>query len=32
MPAAELRFYDGHAFLAQDPAAFPEVLDFLGAD
>ncbi len=30
---AELRFYEGgHAFLAQDPAAFPDILDFLTAD
>jgi pimeloyl-ACP methyl ester carboxylesterase len=30
IPGADLRFYDGgHAFLAQDPAAFPEILDFL---
>lgn len=29
---ADLRFYDGgHAFLAQDPAAFPDVLAFLGS-
>lgn len=27
---ADLRFYEGgHAFLAQDPVAFPDVLDFL---
>ena len=30
VPGAELRIYDGgHAFFAQDPAALPEVLDFL---
>lgn len=30
IPDAELRFYEGgHAFLAQDPAAFPDVLEFL---
>lgn len=30
---ADLRFYEGgHAFLAQDPAAFPDVLAFLTAD
>lgn len=30
IPGADLRFYEGgHAFLAQDPAAFPDVLDFL---
>lgn len=30
---ADLRLYDGgHAFLAQDPAAFADVLDFLAAD
>jgi 3-oxoadipate enol-lactonase len=29
---AELRIYEGgHAFFAQDPAAFPEVIDFLTA-
>ena len=30
VPHAELRTYEGgHAFFAQDPSAFPEVLDFL---
>ena len=30
VPGAELRVYDGgHAFFAQDPAAFPDVVDFL---
>jgi 3-oxoadipate enol-lactonase len=30
VPGAELRVYDGgHAFFAQDPAALPEILDFL---
>jgi pimeloyl-ACP methyl ester carboxylesterase len=30
VPAAELHVYEGgHAFFAQDPAAFPEILDFL---
>jgi 3-oxoadipate enol-lactonase len=30
IPGAELRFYEGgHAFFAQDRAAFPEVIDFL---
>ena len=30
VPAAELRVYEGgHAFFAQDPAAFPDILDFL---
>ena len=29
---SELRVYEGgHAFVAQDPAAFPEILDFLAA-
>jgi 3-oxoadipate enol-lactonase len=29
---AELRVYEGgHAFFVQDPAAFPEILDFLAA-
>jgi 3-oxoadipate enol-lactonase len=33
VPGSELRIYDGgHAFIAQDPHAFPEVLDFLAAD
>jgi 3-oxoadipate enol-lactonase len=33
IPNAELRAYEGgHAFFAQDPTAFPEVLDFLAAD
>jgi pimeloyl-ACP methyl ester carboxylesterase len=33
IPDAELRIYDGgHAFFAQDPKAFPEVLDFLVAE
>jgi len=32
VPAAELRVYEGgHAFLAQDRAALPEILDFLAA-
>jgi 3-oxoadipate enol-lactonase len=30
VPGAELRVYEGgHAFFAQDPTAFPEILDFL---
>ena len=30
IPGADLRLYEGgHAFFAQDPAALPEVLDFL---
>jgi pimeloyl-ACP methyl ester carboxylesterase len=30
IPGATLRFYEGgHAFFAQDPAALPEILDFL---
>jgi 3-oxoadipate enol-lactonase len=30
VPYAELRVYEGgHAFVAQDPKAFPEILDFL---
>ena len=30
VPGAELRVYEGgHAFFAQDPAALPEILDFL---
>lgn len=30
IPNAELRLYEGgHAFFAQDPRAFPEILDFL---
>jgi pimeloyl-ACP methyl ester carboxylesterase len=30
VPGAELRLYDGgHAFMAQDPKAFPEIIDFL---
>jgi pimeloyl-ACP methyl ester carboxylesterase len=33
VPGAELRVYEGgHAFFAQDPAALPEVIDFLTAD
>ncbi len=32
VPDAELRLYEGgHAFFAQDPAAFPEVVEFLAA-
>lgn len=32
IPGAELRVYEGgHAFFAQDPAALPEVVDFLTA-
>jgi pimeloyl-ACP methyl ester carboxylesterase len=32
IPNAELRIYEGgHAFFAQDPAAFPEILAFLSA-
>ena len=32
VPGAELRVYEGgHAFFAQDPAALPEILDFLAA-
>ena len=32
VPAAELRVYEGgHAFVAQDRRAFPEILDFLVA-
>ena len=30
VPGSKLRIYDGgHAFVGQDPAAFPEILDFL---
>jgi 3-oxoadipate enol-lactonase len=30
IPGAEMRVYEGgHAFFAQDPTAFPEILDFL---
>jgi 3-oxoadipate enol-lactonase len=30
VPGAELRLYEGgHAFFAQDPQAFPDILDFL---
>jgi 3-oxoadipate enol-lactonase len=30
VPDADLRLYDGgHAFMAQDPKAFPEIIDFL---
>ena len=33
VPHADLRLYEGgHAFFAQDPKAFPELLDFLAAD
>jgi 3-oxoadipate enol-lactonase len=33
IPNAELRFYEGgHAFFAQDPKAFPEIIDFLAAN
>jgi 3-oxoadipate enol-lactonase len=33
IPAAELRTYEGgHAFFAQDPAAFPDILGFLAAE
>jgi len=32
IPNAELRLYEGgHAFFAQDPKAFPEIIDFLAA-
>ena len=32
IPNAELRFYEGgHAFFAQDPKAFPEIIAFLAA-
>lgn len=32
IPNSELRTYDGgHAFLAQDPRAFPDILTFLGS-
>jgi 3-oxoadipate enol-lactonase len=32
IPNSELRTYEGgHAFVAQDPQAFPEILDFLGS-
>jgi 3-oxoadipate enol-lactonase len=32
IPGAELRTYEGgHAFVAQDPAAIPEVMGFLAA-
>jgi pimeloyl-ACP methyl ester carboxylesterase len=32
VPGAELRFYEGgHAFVSQDRAALPEVMDFLAA-
>jgi pimeloyl-ACP methyl ester carboxylesterase len=30
VPGAELRLYEGgHAFFAQDPQAFPDVIEFL---
>ena len=30
IPGAELRLYEGgHAFIAQDPAAFPDLMEFL---
>jgi 3-oxoadipate enol-lactonase len=33
VPGAELHVYEGgHAFFAQDPAAFPAILDFLAGD
>jgi 3-oxoadipate enol-lactonase len=33
IPGAELRTYEGgHAFLAQDPAAFPDLVDFLATE
>jgi 3-oxoadipate enol-lactonase len=33
IPRSELRLYDGgHAFVAQDSRAFPEILEFLAAD
>jgi len=33
IPGSELRLYEGgHAFVAQDPAAFPEILDFLATE
>jgi 3-oxoadipate enol-lactonase len=33
VPNADLRLYEGgHAFFAQDPKAFPEILDFLAGD
>jgi 3-oxoadipate enol-lactonase len=33
IPDCRLRLYEGgHAFVGQDPAAFPEILDFLAAD
>ncbi|MET0474207.1 MAG: alpha/beta fold hydrolase [Mycobacterium sp.] len=33
IPGAELRVYDGgHLFFQQDPAAIPDIVDFLGAD
>jgi 3-oxoadipate enol-lactonase len=33
IPNRELRVYQGgHLFVAQDPAAFPEILDFLAGD
>jgi pimeloyl-ACP methyl ester carboxylesterase len=32
VPGAQLRLYEGgHAFFAQDPAALPDVLEFLRA-
>jgi 3-oxoadipate enol-lactonase len=32
IPGAELRLYEGgHAFFAQDPKAFPDIFEFLGA-
>jgi 3-oxoadipate enol-lactonase len=32
VPGADFRVYEGgHAFFAQDPAAFPEILDFLAS-
>jgi 3-oxoadipate enol-lactonase len=32
LPNAELHVYEGgHAFMAQDPAAFPEIIEFLAA-
>jgi pimeloyl-ACP methyl ester carboxylesterase len=33
IPGAELRVYEGgHAFFAQDPQAFPDVVDFVAAE
>jgi 3-oxoadipate enol-lactonase len=33
VPNADLRLYDGgHAFLAQDPRAFPDIIEFLATD